>query len=227
MVAIRSERMGCYFNCRDWVVPLVVFCCLVGCTSPGVIAPIGDGFQITEVGCLSCNPVDRATKKAKEFCAERGKPYWSARDLQGLELSELSVHVFYCEHQTQKQEPVYRCGQVVQDLAQGSFAEDDLSGVLRQIFPASQADMLKRSLRLEKADAETRKAIELLSPIYKSCVDDLAQGQDMTERAYSQMHLGARLDLLEQLRRGEISFLAYANDSSMLNTQLDAGVFFH
>ena len=76
--------------------------------------------------------------------------------------------MFYCEHQTQKQEPVYRCGQVVQDLAQGSFAEDDLLGVLRQIFPASQADMLKRSLRLEKADDETIKAIELLSPIYKS-----------------------------------------------------------
>ena len=48
----------------------------------------------------------------------------------------------------------------------------------------------------------------------------------MTERAYSQMHLGARLDLLEQLRRVEISFLAYANDLSMLNSQLDAGVFF-
>ena len=143
-----------------------------------------------------------------------------------MELSELSAHVFYCEHQTQNQEPVYRCGQVVQDLAQGSFAEDDLLGVLRQIFPASQADMLERPLSFEKADAETRKAIELLSPIYKSCVDDLAQGQVMTERAYSRMQLRVRLGLLEQLRRGEISLFAYANDLLMFNSQLDAGVFF-
>ena len=48
----------------------------------------------------------------------------------------------------------------------------------------------------------------------------------MTERAYSQMHLGALLDLLERLCRGEISFFAYANDLSLLNSQLDAGVFF-
>ena len=226
VAATRSRRMGCNTNCRDWVVPLVVFCCLAGCTSPGVIAPIGDGFQITEVGCLSCDPGDQATRIAKEYCAERGKRYWSVSDLDGLDLSELSAHVFYCEDQAQRDEPLFRCNRVSQDLARASFADDDLIEVLRQVFPASPVTALKRLRSFEKANAETRRAIEILSPVYKSCVADLSEDQVLTQRVYFQMHLGARLSLLERLRRREITLLAYSNAMSMLNSQLAAEVFF-
>lgn len=225
VAATRSRRMGCYFNCRYWVVPLVVSWCLAGCTSPGVIAPIGDGFQITEVGCLSCDPGDQATRMAKEYCAERGKRYWSVRDLDGLDLSELSAHVFYCEDQAQRDESLYWCNRVSQDLARASFADDDLIEVLRQIFPASQVTALKRLRSFEKANAETRRAIEILSPVYKSCVADLSEDQVLTQRAYVQLHLGARLSLLKRLRHGAITLLAYASEMSMLNSQLAAGVF--
>jgi hypothetical protein len=218
--------MGCYFDYRDWVVFLVVSFCLAGCATSGVIAPVGEGFLVSEAGCPSCDTGDRAMSKAKAYCAERGKPYWSVRDLDGLITSELSTHVFYCEDPTQTQEPLYRCGQVIQDLAQGSFADDDLLGVLRQIFPSSQVTALKRSRTLEKADAETRRAIETLNPIYKSCVTYFAERQVLTERVYLQMHLNARLGLLEQLRHGEVSLLAYASAMSVLNSQLHAGVFF-
>ena len=234
MAATRSRRMGCNTNCCDWVVPLVVFCCLAGCTSPGVIAPIGDGFQITEVGCLSCDPGDQATRRpgdqatrmAKEYCAERGKRYWSVRDLDGLDLSGLSVNVFYCVDQSQRDEPLYWCNRLSQDLARASFADDDLIEVLRQIFPASQLTALRRLRSFEKANAETRRAIEILSPVYKSCVADLSEDQVLTQRAYVQLHLGARLSLLKRLRHGEITFLAYSNAMSMLNNQLAAEVFF-
>ena len=60
----------------------------------------------------------------------------------------------------------------------------------------------------------------------ESCVADLSEDQVLTQRVYFQMHLGARLSLLERLRRGEISLLAYASEMSMLNSQLAAGVFF-
>lgn len=187
---------------------------------------MGDGFQITEVGCLSCNPVDRAMKKAKEYCTQRGGPYWSVRGLDGLDLSELSAHVFCCEDQAQRDEPLYWCNRVSQDLARASFADDDLIEVLRQIFPASQVTASKRLRSFEKANAETRRAIEILSPVYKSCVADLSEDQFLTQRAYVQLHLGARLSLLKRLGYGEISRLAYSNAMSMLNSQLAAGVFF-
>ena len=226
VAATRSRRMGCNTNCRDWVVPLVVFCCLAGCTSPRVIAPIGEGFQVSEAGCISCDTGDRATSKAKEYCAERVRPYWSVRDLDGLDLSELSAHVFYCVDQAHRDEPLYWCNRVAQDLARASFADDDLIEVLRQIFPASQVTALKRVRSFEKADAETRRAIETLTPIYKSCVTYFAQRQVLTERVHLQMHLNARLGLLEQLRHGEVSLLAYASAMSVLGSQLHAGVFF-
>ena len=226
VAATRSRRMGCNTNCRDWVVPLVVFCCLAGCTSPGVIVPIGDGFQVTQAWCMSCDSADRAIKKAKEYCTQRGGPYWSVRGLDGLDLSELSAHVFYCVDQAQRDEPLYWCNRVARDLARASFADDDLIEVLRQIFPASQVTALKRLRSFEKANVETRRAIEILSPVYKSCVADLSEDQVLTQRAYVQLHLGARLSLLKRLRHGAITLLAYASEMSMLNSQLAAGVFF-
>ena len=85
---------------------------------------------------------------------------------------------------------------------------------------------MKRLRSFEKADIETRKAIEILSPVYKSWVTDLSEDQVLTQRVYLQLHLSARLSLLERLRRGEITLLAYASAMSMLNSQLAAGVFF-
>jgi hypothetical protein len=107
VAATRSRRMGCITNCRDWVVPLVVFYCLAGCTSPGVIAPTGDGFQITEVGCLSCDPGDQATRMAKEYCAERGKRYWSVRDLDGLDLSDFRPMCFTARIRRKETNPFF------------------------------------------------------------------------------------------------------------------------
>ena len=175
---------------------------------------------------MSCDSADRAMKKAKEYCTQRGGPYWSVRGLNGLDLSELSAQVFYCEDQAQRDEPLYWCNRVAQDLARASFADDDLIEVLRQIFPASQVTALKRLRSFEKANAETRRAIEILSPVYKSCVADLSEDQVLTQRAYVQLHLGARLSLLKRLRHGAITLLAYASEMSMLNSQLAAGVFF-
>ncbi len=175
---------------------------------------------------MSCDSADRVMKKAKEYCTQRGGPYWSVRGLDGLDLSELSAHVFYCEDQAQRDEPLHWCNRVSQDLARASFADDDLIEVLRQIFPASQVTALKRLRSFEKADIETRKAIEILSPVYKSWVTDLSEDQVLTQRVYLQLHLSARLSLLERLRRGEIRLLAYASAMSMLNSQLAAGVFF-
>ena len=54
---------------------------------------------------MSCDPADRAMKKAKEYCTQRGGPYWSVRDLDGLDVSELSAHVFYCDR-AQRDDPL-------------------------------------------------------------------------------------------------------------------------
>ena len=56
--------------------------------------------------------------------------------------------------------------------------------------------------------------------------NDLSEDQVLTQRVYLQLHLSARLSLLERLRYGEISLLAYASAMSILNIQLAAGVFF-
>ena len=187
--------------------------------------PIGDGFQVTQIWCMSCDSADRAMKKAKEYCTQRGGRYWSVRDLDGLDLSELSAHVFYCDR-AQRDEPLYWCNRVSQDLARASFADDDLIEVLRQIFRASQVTALKRLRSFEKANTETRGAIEVLSPVDKRCVADLSEDQALTQRAYLQLYLSARLSLLERLRYGEISLLVYASAMSILNSRLAAGVFF-
>ena len=85
---------------------------------------------------------------------------------------------------------------------------------------------MKRLRSFDKANTENRRAIEILSPVYESCVADLSEDQALTQRAYLRLHLSARLSLLERLRYGEILVLAYASARSILNSQLAAGVFF-
>ena len=84
---------------------LLVACYVSACSTPTVVAPIGEGYQFIKAGCTNCQLANQEVIDAKRYCAAQGKQYWSARQLDGLDLSELPVLVFYCEDRFLDVEP--------------------------------------------------------------------------------------------------------------------------
>ena len=163
---------------------------------------------------------------AKRYCADRGKHYWSVTQLDGLDLSEMPVQVFYCDDQFLDVEPLYDCNRISHDMVRANFANEEVVEVSRKIFPASGATSVDLLRHKEIADNQTRKMVALLTPVYEKYVVSRSALVISDEPDNRQVHLTARLDLLKQLHQGQITLSAYAKALSILNGQFQAGVFY-
>lgn len=221
----RTCRFELFLSLRYWAM-LFVACFVWGCSTPAVVAPVGEGFHVIRAGCTNCQLAKREIMNAKRYCADRGKHYWSVTQLDGLDLSEMPVLVFYCDDQFLDVEPLYHCNRISHDMVRANFANEEVVEVSRKIFPASGATSVDLLRHKEIADNQTRKVVALLTPVYEKCVVSRSALVISDEPDNRQVHLSARLDLLKQLHQGQITLSAYAKALSILNGQFQAGVFY-
>lgn len=199
---------------------------LVGSPAMGYIAPHGGGFLMSLDDCNDCAVLARHKLAGEQFCHDRGGEYWAMSFDGENTLPPPKSLVFYCDSPWSAQEPINACFSKVVDHLTANRLADEVPSLQSRVFPmaGNPSGEALRDARIPTS--KVRQLVKALSPVYERCVKDSYERSHLSLEETQESHLFARIELMQVISAGDISYAEYARHLTMLKSQLAAGLFF-
>ena len=199
---------------------------LVGSPAMGSIVPHGGGFLMSLDDCNDCAVLAHHELAGEQFCHDRGGEYWAMSFDGENTLPPPKSLVFYCDSPRSAQEPIDVCFSKVADHVTANGLAVEVPSLQSRVFP-SAGNPSVQALRDARIPAlKVRQLVEALSPVYERCVQDSYERTALKLEETQESHLAARVELMQLVAEGGISYAEYARHLQILRGQLSAGVFF-